>query len=82
MRRRRGASSLDRNNRSVQGGSEERKRLSAKDDVSFAHISKDGRKHLLCDHLTGTAKLAADFASEFGSREWGQINTIVTVKWL
>ncbi len=29
--------------------------------------------HLLYDHLTGTAKLAADFASEFGSREWGYL---------
>lgn len=40
-------------------------------EVPIAHVSEDGRKHTLNDHLTGTAKRAAEFASEFGCGEWG-----------
>jgi len=39
----------------------------------IAHISEDGRQHLLYDHLRGTAGLAAKFAAEFGCREWGYL---------
>jgi CRISPR-associated endonuclease/helicase Cas3 len=38
-----------------------------------AHISEDQRYHLLRDHLTGTAKLASEFAKEFGCGEWGYL---------
>ena len=81
MAYRRWVSHAGRNNCSVQGGEKEIIEISAK-NPPLAHIGEDGQKHLLYDHLTWTAKLAADFASEFGCREWGQINTIVTVKWL
>lgn len=33
---------------------------------ALAHVSEDGRKHLLLDHLKGTAERAAAFAGEFG----------------
>lgn len=39
----------------------------------LAHITGDGRVHLLRDHLFGTAQRAADFASFFGFREWGRL---------
>lgn len=39
----------------------------------LAHISEDGRVHLLQDHLSGTADLAARFAAEFGCGEWGRL---------
>lgn len=42
-------------------------------DTSIAHVSEDGRAHPLYDHLLGTAGLAADFAAEFGCREWGYL---------
>lgn len=42
-------------------------------DKPLAHISEDGREHPLYDHLTGTAKLAENFAAEFGCREWGYL---------
>ncbi|MBI4668136.1 MAG: CRISPR-associated endonuclease Cas3'' [Elusimicrobia bacterium] len=42
----------------------------------FAH-SREGlpkeQWHSLEDHLSGTAKLAAEFASAFSSREWGYL---------
>lgn len=38
-------------------------------DSYFAHISEDGRVHSLQEHLEGTAKLAAEFADEFGCGE-------------
>ena len=42
-------------------------------DKAVAHISEDGRVHLLQDHLSGTADLAARFAAEFGCGEWGRL---------
>ncbi len=42
-------------------------------DELFAHISEDGRTHLLRNHLFGTADRAAQFASEFGCGEWGRL---------
>ena len=39
----------------------------------IAHISEDGRVNYLLEHLEGTAKLAAEFAGEFGSPEWGRL---------
>ena len=38
--------------------------------VFLAHISEDGRKQLLIDHLKGTADLASRFASSFGQGEY------------
>lgn len=40
------------------------------DDNSIAHVSEDGRRHLLCDHLKATARLASGFADEFGASGW------------
>lgn len=37
----------------------------------IAHVSEDGRIHLLDEHLKETAKLAERFAAEFGCGEWG-----------
>lgn len=37
----------------------------------LAHITEDGRAHLLREHLFRTAERAADFASVFGFRQWG-----------
>ena len=39
----------------------------------IAHVSEDKRVHLLDEHLKNTAKLATDFASEFGASEWGYL---------
>ncbi len=39
----------------------------------LAHVSEDGRSHLLHDHLTGTAARAADMAAAFGCKEWGYL---------
>lgn len=39
----------------------------------IAHITKEGAKHSLREHLLGTAQRAADFASVFGFRQWGYI---------
>ena len=39
----------------------------------YAHISEDGRAHPLREHLEGTAKLAAEFAGEFGAAGWGYL---------
>ena len=36
----------------------------------LAHISEDGRRQLLLDHLKGTADLASEFASPFGQSEY------------
>ncbi|MDH4162716.1 MAG: hypothetical protein OEW15_08500 [Nitrospirota bacterium] len=44
-----------------------------KHDEPIAHIAEDGRRHLLRDHLTGTADRAARFADEFGSGGWGYL---------
>lgn len=39
----------------------------------LAHISEDGRNQTILDHLTGTAKLCADFAAAFGAEEQGRL---------
>ncbi len=39
----------------------------------IAHVSEDGRVHSLREHLEGTARLAAEFAGEFGCGEWGRL---------
>ncbi|MEK7281994.1 MAG: hypothetical protein AAB037_06575 [Chloroflexota bacterium] len=39
----------------------------------IAHTSDDGRAQFLYDHLTGTAKLAAEMAAEFGCSGWGYL---------
>ncbi|MBF0566480.1 MAG: CRISPR-associated endonuclease Cas3'' [Nitrospirae bacterium] len=38
-----------------------------------AHISDDGRKHNLYDHLIGTAHISRKFAAEFGCGGWGYL---------
>lgn len=40
-----------------------------KSNGPIAHISEDGRVHSLREHLEGTAKLADEFAGEFGCGE-------------
>lgn len=40
---------------------------------TIAHVTEDGREHLLVEHLRGTAELAAKFAAEFGCGEWGRL---------
>lgn len=40
----------------------------------LAHVTEDGRVHLLREHLYNTAKRAADFASAFGFRQWGWLS--------
>ncbi|GAB4487826.1 MAG: CRISPR-associated helicase Cas3' [Thermodesulfovibrionales bacterium] len=42
-------------------------------DEPIAHVSEDGRVHPLREHLEGTAKLAAEFAAEFGAAGWGRL---------
>ena len=44
-----------------------------KSNEPIAHVSEDGREHSLLEHLEGAAKLAAQFAAEFGCREWGYL---------
>jgi len=43
----------------------------------IAHVRKDGDggwdEHLLNDHLSGTAKLAGEFAEVFGSKDWAEL---------
>lgn len=39
----------------------------------YAHISEDGRKQTVEDHLKGTAALCAQFASRFGEEERGAL---------
>lgn len=39
----------------------------------IAHISQDGRRQPLSDHLANTAKLAEQFASVFGAGPWGRL---------
>ncbi len=40
-------------------------------NVPLAHVSEDGRLHLLKDHLMGTAERAALFSAVFGFGSWG-----------
>lgn len=42
-------------------------------DKAVAHISEDGRVHLLQDHIAGTATRAAAMAAEFACPEWGRL---------
>jgi len=48
-------------------------RFEVKSDEPIAHVSEDGRMHSLREHLEGTAKFAAEFASEFGCGGWGYL---------
>lgn len=48
-------------------------RLQVNHEEPLAHVSEDGRIHLLKDHLTGTAERAAQFAAAFGCAEWGYL---------
>lgn len=42
-------------------------------DVFYAHISEDGRKQTVLEHLEGTARLASEFAEVFGEEQMGQL---------
>ncbi len=44
-----------------------------KSNEPIAHVSEDGHVHSLRKHLEETAKLAAQFAAEFGCGEWGYL---------
>lgn len=37
-----------------------------------AHVSEDGRKQTVVEHLNGTAELAEQFAAVFGAGGYGQ----------
>ena len=39
----------------------------------IAHISEDGRLHILSEHLLQTAKRASVLASTFGYADWGYL---------
>lgn len=39
----------------------------------YAHISEDGRKQTVLQHLEGTARLASEFAKVFGEEQMGQL---------
>ena len=42
-------------------------------DLFYAHISEDGRKQTVLEHLEGTARLASEFAEVFGEAQLGQL---------
>ena len=42
-------------------------------DLFFAHISEDGRKQTVLEHLEGTARLASEFAGVFGEAQMGHL---------
>ena len=42
-------------------------------DLFYAHISQDGRKQTVKEHLEGTARLAAEFAEDFGEAPMGRL---------
>lgn len=42
-------------------------------DLFYAHISEDGRKQTVLQHLEGTARLASEFAEVFGEAQMGQL---------
>ncbi|MEW6378745.1 MAG: CRISPR-associated helicase Cas3' [bacterium] len=44
-----------------------------KADEPIAHVTEDGRRQSLYDHLTGTAARAAKMAGEFDCAEWGRL---------
>ena len=39
----------------------------------LAHISDDGRKQTVQEHLEGTARLCSEFAAEFDAAEQGYL---------
>ena len=41
--------------------------------VFLSHISEDGREQTVIDHLNGTARRSAAFASDFGSEDFGRL---------
>ena len=41
--------------------------------VFLAHIADDGREQTVIDHLDGTARRSAAFASDFGSENFGKL---------
>ena len=48
------------------------------DNNLIAHVRKNtddtwATPHFLSDHLYVTAKMAGEFASKFGSKEWGML---------
>lgn len=43
------------------------------EDVHIAHIREDGKIQSVFDHLTGTAKLASEFADSFSCKDFGYI---------
>jgi CRISPR-associated endonuclease/helicase Cas3 len=55
--------------------SSEENSISVRGDYKMtdAHVSADGRKHSLYEHLTGTAKKAEGFAAKFGCGRWGYV---------
>lgn len=40
---------------------------------SLAHLAEDGRSHLLQEHLANTARIASEFAEQFGAAGWGRL---------
>lgn len=41
--------------------------------IFLAHIAEDGREQAVIDHLEGTARRSAAFASDFGSGSFGKL---------
>lgn len=39
----------------------------------YAHISDDGRRQMIAEHLSGTAALCRSFAGEFGAEAEGEL---------
>ena len=39
----------------------------------YAHISDDGRRQMVAEHLSGTAALCRSFAGEFGAEAEGEL---------
>lgn len=39
----------------------------------YAHISDDGRRQMIAEHLAGTAALCRSFAGEFGAEAEGEL---------
>lgn len=42
-------------------------------DLFYAHISEDGRKQTVLQHLEGIARLASKFAQAFGEEQMGRL---------
>ena len=41
----------------------------------YAHISDDGRRQMIAEHLSGTAALCRSFAGEFGAEAEGDFRS-------